>query len=188
TDISTQIAVLKAKPHEPARLEAQREVIQKLIDGLKMRKDAYDLAYEYLEKASTYMRSTISPQLTQYATEYFCEASGYDYSALGVDTNLNLTFDSDAHTRSADYLSDGTRDTAYLCLRLALIKMIYRQGKVPAVLDDAFGHLDPKRLASMLSVLGSAYEDGQVFIFTCRSDEQTLLEQIGKPPHMLSLS
>ena len=122
------------------------------------------------------MRSTISPKLTEYATEYFCEATSYNYPSLKIDTALNMYFDTESTTKSADYLSDGTKDTAYLCLRLALLKLIYKNGNPPLVLDDAFCHLDEKRVEAMMKILSSECENGtQIILFTCRSNEKQYL-------------
>ena len=88
--------------------------------------------------------------------------------------------------RSADFLSDGTRDTAYLCLRLALIDMICREGRPPVVFDDAFCHLDDRRMRLMLDVLLSGGA-GQCFIFTCRGNELKYLKEKNAPATLLEL-
>lgn len=185
-ELEMRIAKLKEHPHNPSELEAKREVLQARADELTEKKQAYELAAEYLERASTHMRSSIAPQLTERATKLFCEATGYDHSALGVDTALNVTFESGSGMRSADFLSDGTRDTAYLCLRLALIDMICREGRPPVVFDDAFCHLDDRRMRLMLDVLLSGGA-GQCFIFTCRDNELKYLKEKNAPATLLEL-
>jgi len=175
-DIEKQIAVLKVKPHNPSELSGKRDALQNDLKQLWDTRKAYVLAMEFLDKAGTYMRSTISPKLTEYATEYFCEATSYNYPSLKIDTALNMYFDTESTTKSADYLSDGTKDTAYLCLRLALLKLIYKNGNPPLVLDDAFCHLDEKRVEAMMKILSSECENGtQIILFTCRSNEKQYL-------------
>ena len=175
-DIEKQIAVLKVKPHNPSELSGKRDALQNDLKQLWNKRKAYVMAIEFLEKAGTYMRSTISPKLTEFATEYFCEATAYSYPALKIDTALNMYFDTESTTKSADYLSDGTKDTAYLCLRLALLKLIYKNGNPPLVLDDAFCHLDEKRLDSMMKILSTEADNGtQVILFTCRKNEKQYL-------------
>lgn len=176
-EIEKQIAVLKVKPHNPSELSGKRDALQNELKKLWDTRKAYVMALEFLEKSGTYMRSTISPKLTEYATEYFCEATSFNYSSLKMDTSLNMYFDTDSATKSVDYLSDGTKDTAYLCLRLSLLKLIYKNGNPPLVLDDAFCHLDEKRLEAMMNILVSEADKGtQVFIFTCRKNEREFLE------------
>lgn len=175
-DIEKQIAVLKVKPHNPSELSGKRDALQNDLKQLWDTRKAYVLAMEFLDKAGTYMRSTISPKLTEYATEYFCEATSYNYPSLKIDTALNMYFDTESTTKSADYLSDGTKDTAYLCLRLALLKLIYKNGNPPLVLDDAFCHLDEKRVEAMMKILSSECDNGtQIILFTCRSNEKQYL-------------
>ena len=86
-------------------------------------------------------------------------------------------------------MSDGTKDTAYLCLRLALLKLIYKNGNPPLVLDDAFCHLDEKRLDSMMKILSNESGNGtQVFIFTCRKNEKALLDNNGVQYKQISIN
>lgn len=175
-EIEKNIAVLKVKPHTPSELSGKRDALQNDLKQLWDKRKAYVMAIEFLEKAGTYMRSTISPKLTEYATEYFCEATSYNYPSLKIDTALNMYFDTESSTKSADYLSDGTKDTAYLCLRLALLKLIFKNGNPPLVLDDAFCHLDEKRLEAMMKILSNEVDNGtQVIIFTCRKNERQYL-------------
>jgi len=153
-DIEKQIAVLKVKPHNPSELSGKRDALQNDLKQLWDTRKAYVLAMEFLDKAGTYMRSTISPKLTEYATEYFCEATSYNYPSLKIDTALNMYFDTESTTKSADYLSDGTKDTAYLCLRLALLSrskriMPYAQSPRPLVVSSA-RYLLPNTMQALL--------------------------------------
>ena len=80
--------------------------------------------------------------------------------------------------------SSGTKDSAYLCLRLALLRLLYAQSaQPPMVLDDVFARLDEKRLLALLSVLArtSAENGTQGFLFTCGARERLLLDKLGEP-------
>ncbi|OGO90028.1 MAG: hypothetical protein A2Y17_07930 [Clostridiales bacterium GWF2_38_85] len=162
-----------ARAKNPAELAGKRDSVAKIINDLDKKATALDTAIELLDTASNFMRSTISPKLTQYASEYFDNASCGRYRLLEVDNKLNLSYSARAYTKSADFMSAGTRDSAYLCLRLALIKVLYRDAIPPVILDDVFGRLDHDRLAAMLDILASV--DSQVFIFSCVNRERDYL-------------
>lgn len=89
-----------------------------------------------MDESSTYMRSTIAPKLTEYASECFRTATVGKYDRLLLDTRMGMTVETPAQ-QSLDYLSSGTKDSAYLCLRLALLRLLYAQSaQPPMVLDD----------------------------------------------------
>lgn len=175
-EASIELAACSAKAKNPAELAGKRDSVKRTLDELDKKAAALETAMDMLEAASDYMRSTISPKLTQYASELFEDASLGRYRTLEVDNSLNLLFTSKVYTKSSDFMSAGTRDTAYLCLRLALAKLLFRDIVPPLVLDDAFGKLDDNRLAAMLGIV-AAY-GSQVFVFTCQHRERQILKEL----------
>ena len=76
-----------------------------------------------------------------------------------------------------DSLSKGTQEQLGLLARLAAALTVTKAGTahgiddgVPLILDDALGHTDPDRLASMASTIASAAAGCQVIILTCTPD------------------
>ena len=162
-----------ARAKNPAELAGKRDSVARMIKELDKKATALDTAIELLDTASNFMRSTISPKLTQYASEYFDNASRGRYRLLEVDNKLNLSYSAHAYSKSADFMSAGTKDSAYLCLRLALMRLLYRDSVPPVILDDVFGRLDEDRLAAMLDILATV--NSQVFIFSCVTRERDYL-------------
>lgn len=139
---------------------------------------AYEKALEVIESASDEMKASISPKIGAFASELFERASGGKYSSLQMDTRLYMNVEGEFGTKSAEYLSAGARESAYLCLRLSLLNLIYGEKSVPIVLDDAFIHLDDKRLELMMKVLTEDRER-QMFIFSCTDREKKCLDSMG---------
>lgn len=184
-ECENELTACSAKAKNPAELAGKRDSVKRSLESLEKKAEALDAALIMLDTASSYMKSTISPKLTEYASELFENASLGRYRTLEVDSSLNMTFSSRVYTKSTEFMSAGTKDSAYLCLRLALAKLLYRDSVPPLILDDAFGKLDDGRLGAMLGIVASyGYSENrdvpgnQVFLFTCTDRErESLLKQ-----------
>ena len=129
-----------------------------------------------LNEASAALRSSISPTLAHDAGELMDKISDGKYPSLGISNKLEITYNLAGMTHPAETLSTGTLDTAYVCLRLALVKMLFPKG-VPAFFDDTFARVDDKRAARIAAALADT--DRQTVIFTCRGREGAYAGKLG---------
>ncbi len=173
-----EIAALEARGGDPAAMVGKRDSLNARIDDLAVKYKAYETAVRVIEEASDYMKSMVAPRIGERADEYFTAATGGKYKALEIDTKLSMSFGEDMR-RSCDYLSAGTRDSAYLSLRLALADMLFGGCGVPMLLDDTFVRIDDNRLRMMSGALNEAAKKHQLFILTHGDREMRALEEIG---------
>ena len=188
-ELEKEKARLESGAADPALLCGKTDAAEQQLEKANRRLAAIRLALEVLEESSAYMKSTIAPKLTEYASGYFDYATAGKYPVLHLDTRMGMAVETPL-IQSLDFLSSGTKDAAYLCLRLALLRLIYQQAAVPPViLDDAFARLDDKRLETMISVITefSQAEKAQVFMFTCTPREREALERLGKNINRLEI-
>ena len=68
-----------------------------------------------------------------------------------------------------EYLSRGTKDQAYLSLRLAVASLITEKESLPVILDDSLSQYDDKRFALALKFLKDYGENSQIALFTCHN-------------------
>ena len=111
------------------------------------------------------------------------------YSSFDVSDGLKVTFkDQLGKDKSVDFLSGGTRDLAYIAVRMALIDMLYTE-KPPVCFDESFAHQDNVRAKSMMAAIHSLAEEGhQSFIFTCRAREASLAKEFSEKTEIFKLS
>ncbi len=171
------LATLEAKCGDPAVLVGKRDSLNARINELEAKHKAYETAVKAIEDAADYMKSMVAPRIGERADEYFSAATGGKYSAFEIDTKLSMSFGEDMR-RSCDYLSAGTRDSAYLSLRLALADMLFGGCGVPILLDDAFVRMDDNRLRMMSGALNEAAKKHQIFILTHGNREKEALADI----------
>ena len=112
------------------------------------------------------------------------------YTDFDITDGLKVTYLAEGgQQRTVDFLSGGTRDLAYIAVRMALIDMLYTE-KPPICLDESFAHQDNVRARSMMkSLIHLGTEGYQSFVFTCRAREATLASDMGgKKPGIFKLS
>lgn len=168
---------LEAKSGDPAVLVGKRDALADSVKKGKRRFDALGIAIDGISSAADYMKSMVAPRIGERADTYFGIATDGAYGGFEVDTKLSMTFDN-GFRRSCDYLSAGTRDSAYLSLRLALADTLFGGGGVPVVLDDAFAHIDDDRLVSVSKAILLASQKHQIFIFTHGDREEKALDTV----------
>ncbi len=173
-----ECATLEAKSGDPAVLKGKLDSLNARIRELTLKYKAYEKAMKLISESADYMKSMVMPMLGERADEYFSLSTGGKYSSLELDTKLSMTFGEDFR-RSCDYLSAGTRGSAYLSLRLALADMIFGGCGVPMLLDDAFVRIDDMRLREMAKAIIMASEKHQIFILTHGNREADSLKAVG---------
>ena len=145
-------------------LRSERSELEKKLAGLK-------LAHEKLREASEKLRSSVAPRLSSEAGRLMALITEDKYREVGVGGELALTCGTKSGQRSVDMLSAGTRDAAYLALRIALCGLIYRREAPPMIYDESFGRMDDARCRAMLKLAG---ESEQSLVMTASGREKGL--------------
>lgn len=160
----------------PASIYAKLLSAREELEAARLDHEAYTMAFDKLNEASTELRSSISPTLAADAGEYIKRFSDGKYESLGVSNKLDLTYTGAGMTHAASTLSSGTQDIAYVSLRLALMNLIY-PNRVPAFFDDTFARVDDRRAFNIIGTLASL--DRQTVVFTCHGRDAGYAEQAG---------
>lgn len=177
TEKAADIATLKSGNHTPAITEEERSYTKSQLKKAEASYDALCIALEELEAASDAMKASISPKLAARAAGYFEQVTEGEHRTLELDTAFAMTCDSAYGQKSAEHLSNGARDGVYLCLRLALIDLLYGEKKIPLVLDDAFAHIDTPRMERFIRLLVESRH--QLIICSCGEREKAVLDGMG---------
>lgn len=187
--VESEIMALKTNSGDPAEYYSKVKVLESRIEELRQKHKAYFIAYKAIESASDNLRAGISPRLGEYSTELMSIMTDKKYSDFDVTAGLKVSYqDEGGEQRTVDFLSGGTRDLAYIAVRMALIDMLYTE-KPPVCLDESFAHQDNVRAKSMMKSLAHLGKEGyQSFVFTCRAREATLASEMAKKPGIFKLS
>lgn len=188
-DVESELISLRVKAGDPSALYAKIAALDERIAELSDRHKAYYTALKCIENASDDLRSEISPRLGEYATELMSVMTDKKYNSFSVSDGMRVTFTADDGTeKSVDFLSGGTRDLAYIAVRMALIDMLYPE-KPPVCFDETFAHQDNVRARSMMRAVARLADDGyQSFVFTCRAREGALATELTAKSGVYKLS
>ncbi len=176
-ELEVNLAGLLPTAEDPAPLNDKLCVLKRERSLLEKRHAAYKLAYEKLCEASENVRNSVAPKLAADAAQLMAHITGGKYRELGVGANLDMSVATDGSMRPVSVLSEGTRDAAYLSLRLALISLLYRNSSPPMIFDESFVRQDDGRLTSMLKLV--RFRDAQSIIFSSNNRETELVKALG---------
>jgi Uncharacterized conserved protein len=168
-----QLIALQAETESPSALADELALINEKIKQLRQSHDAYRLAYEKLNEASVGLKETAAPKLTAYASELINKFTSGKYDVLGVSHDLKMEYTTGDKTRGSMYMSAGTLDIAYLSLRFALIRLLYREIEPPLLLDESFARIDDGRLSNVLNLLREV--NTQILLFTSQKRDAVLM-------------
>ena len=166
---------LRATAENPLKPEALLSETEKRLEEETELHDALSLASEAIKEAAESMRKNVTPRLRARAGEIMSVLTKGKYSDLGITPDFSITVNADGVTRPIEALSAGTRDAAYLSVRLALISVLYRIGQPPLLLDEVLSQIDDTRAAAVLSMLAEYCGNGiQCLLFSCHTRESSM--------------
>lgn len=140
--------------------------------------DALMLAKESIESASLSMSGNVTPALCKTAGELMSSVIG-ERETVQTTKSLELSVERDGFPVSSELLSGGTRDVAYICLRVALMMRLFENDLPPLLLDDSLCQLDNGRAKGVLSTLSRLRPSPQCLLFTCHERETAMCRELG---------
>ena len=180
--------MLRANVEDPLPLADDLAELEKKHSSDKEFYDALTLAMESIEQASSDLRGSVTPVISQKAGEILDKLSDGRYSVMRTNSTLGFSLDRDGYGIKSDSLSAGTKDAAYLALRLALFMRIFDNELPPLVFDESLCQLDEKRAERMLSLLGGLGSEGiQTLLFSSHKREEQICDTVGIEYHAIRL-
>lgn len=147
------------------------------------------LAGNTLTAAAENLRSNITPNLSTQSGKLLETVTDGRYGEIGIGKDMSLVYtvrDRGADTRSVEYMSAGTKDLAYISLRLALMNFIYRASVPPVILDESFARLDDRRLELTFRLIAEYAQKGyQIILLTTQKRDALIMEGIARYRHIL---
>ena len=176
-ELEKTAAVLAGTLPKPAEIQSRIISLTAMRDEMKNKHEALEMAISTLENACDSMKKQAAPLIAAESGHLFSKITHGKYSNLYTNSTMSLSFGDEQTSlpRDAGYLSTGTREAAYISLRIALCKFLYKEEPV-LVFDDAFSHLDDTRLKSTLDYLWTLSEEFQIIILSCHNREKEFFD------------
>ena len=184
--IEKELIALNATAENPAKLATRLDEVCRELDESKQNYAAIMMAITAIDTASDNIRRNITPTIRKRAGDLMGMLTAGKYTELGLSSDLEISVNVDGNTRSIDALSKGTRDAAYISLRMALVELICGENPPPFTFDEGFSLLDDIRTRNMLTMLYAYTRNGgQSILFTCHKRETELLRGVGDFNHIV---
>ncbi|PQO30254.1 hypothetical protein DTL21_23075 [Bremerella cremea] len=136
-----------------------------------------------LEQIRRVYENDRQPETLRLASSYMRKLTDDRYIRIWTPLHENTLFveERDADSKSLAHLSEGTREQVFLSVRLALIHLFARQGRVlPVILDDVLVNFDSKRSKATARLFREFADEGhQLLIFTCHEHIAAMFQEMG---------
>ena len=180
TEKESRLSVLRATTPHPAAVSAELDSVQSQLERANKRYEGLVQAIDALNTAGDNLRRSILPRVKEEAERIMGNFTDGKYTDFGVSRRFDISFDANGKVRNEAYFSAGTKDIAYMCLRLALSHVLFSHNAPPMILDESFARVDEKRLARAIKFLAAGSASGdQSILFTCRVQEAEIAESEG---------
>jgi DNA repair exonuclease SbcCD ATPase subunit len=157
-----------------AALDEQALALRTEVERLERFEAALELAMTTIDDRTRESHQKFARRLADYASGAFADVTAGRYVDVRVDPTtlaVNVRVPETGGIVSLDRLSAGTREQAYLVVRLAMARM-FSEGleTAPLLLDDPFAYWDEERIERCFGVLASFAKNAQIVLFTTSKD------------------
>ena len=168
--LDAELRTTEAQWEDLAALDERAAELRVAAAKLERFEAALTLARQIIDKRTREAHQQFATRLADYASRTFDEITAGRYADVRVDpTTLALKIRAPEIREfvGLDRLSVGTREQAYLVVRLAMVR-IFAEGleTAPLLLDDPFAHWDEERMERSFDVFTAAANDVQTILFT----------------------
>lgn len=178
--LQNELIALRIKAEDPMPIADRLALLEKKNKKDREFYDALILAMNVIEDSSAAMRGNVTPIIGKTASELMARMSDDKYNTLRTNSRLGVMLDKDGFAISSELLSAGTKDAAYIALRLALIMQIYAGERPPIIFDETLCQLDDNRLGNTVELLHSLASEGiQIILFTSHRREAEYCKKSG---------
>lgn len=163
---SRMIEGLEEEKSELLTLKNQKEAAEELLTSYERNYNLMKFTLEYLTKAKDGLSNKYTGPTMEafgkYCSKFFEKTDDYK-----MDTNFEMTKVEEGLQRRIRELSSGQKDIIDLCMRMALVKAMYKDENPFVIMDDPFINLDDSNLKAGMELIKEAGSEYQIIYFTC---------------------
>ena len=161
-------------------LEELDEKEEKLL-SLKEQRDADLGKYQLVEKTQEWLRTAKEQFIARFMQPIKTAFDGYyeimtqgrgSGSEFQIDANMNISRKEEGVFHDVETQSDGYGDVIGLCIRMALLDVMYEKEKPLVIMDDPFTNLDEEHLKGAKEFLKIVSQRYQILYMTCHEDRK----------------
>lgn len=155
---------------------------QQALENARHQVILLDQTRTLLQQAQDRLAERWAEPLQTRFSHYFSLACGAPAPEARFDPELRLFFTQQGSARASSCFSSGVQALADLCVRLALIDLLFTKERPFLLLDDPFAHLDPENRARAVRLLHTVSGTTQIVYFTCCPERSAGLNAADSTP------
>ncbi|MBO5987448.1 MAG: hypothetical protein J6Q02_11735, partial [Lachnospiraceae bacterium] len=161
-------------------LERLREE-QERQEALKEERDALAARYQLVEKTDAYLKAAKEGFIARFMQPVKSAFDGYYELVTGrlgsgaefqIDANMNIYRKEVGEFRDVEAQSEGLGEVIGLCIRMALLDVMYEKEGPLVILDDPFSGMDARHLAGAKRFLEEVAKRYQILYLTCHESRK----------------
>lgn len=187
-----ELSYLRAKEEQVLEAKRAKEAKWAHYDSLKekaeqMRNEAkaIDMAVQTIEQLSGAIYRGFGGTLNRKVSRLMEHITDGRYSQVFVGEDLSIQVLEGDQYVELSYLSTGTKEQLYFCLRMAAAELLDSPA-MPLLLDDIFVTYDDDRLERTLEFLAD-YKANQIILFTANPRICDMFDEIGRDYNYIAL-
>lgn len=144
------------------------------LDGLLKRQHREEYSYRMLSETKRLLEQAKNSFTARYTEpvmsafrKYYSILSRREGSAFYMEADTRLRVMEQSMPRETIFLSCGNRDLIGICMRMALVDVMYVKEKPFLIMDDPFVNLDAEKTEGSMEFLKIISEGCQIIYFTC---------------------
>ena len=155
--------------------ENSREKKERL-EALKERRDQEMARYRLVEKTQEYLKTAKEQFIARFMQPIKTAFDGYyelmtngkgNGSEFQIDANMCIFRKEEGQYHDVEAQSEGYADVIGLCIRMALLDVMYEKERPVVIMDDPFASLDQEHLEGAKRFLREISEKYQILYLTC---------------------
>ncbi|MGP6158576.1 MAG: ATP-binding protein, partial [Vulcanimicrobiaceae bacterium] len=170
TASAAELRAAESQIGDLALLDERSQTLAAQAAQLEEFEAAVTLARQRIEERTREAHQKFAWRLADYASRTIADVTAGRYNDVRIDPTtlaVRVRAPENGAIVDVDRLSEGTREQAYLVVRLAMARM-FAEGleRPPLLLDDPFAYWDETRIARSLPILEEGSELTQTILFT----------------------
>ena len=171
---------LKSQLEQLTRESGSVKETEYKIESLEKKFTDYQKQLSVLDKTAVMLRqawkNVSGEQLGELrgAFEKYLELIGMDRRDVRLGGGFEIFIREKGLERELDYMSPGVRDSVNLCLRFALLDILFKDEKPCVVLDDVLCNLDDDAFETVMGFITTLSKDYQIVYLTCNSSRMPI--------------
>lgn len=146
---------------------SQADNLSEKLNEYKFKYECVENAIKFLENAKSNLDTRYLPDLKKEFINNCKQIENLSEDKISISENLELLIEENGQNRKLFYFSEGYKNLFMLCMRFALVKILYKEEKPFIILDDPFVNLDKDMFEIAKSLVQKFREEYQIIYFTC---------------------